>query len=137
MKQFTLIEVVVAMIILSLSLAGLLRLLTHSQSRISVAEERWREMHILTQGAEYFMLTGNEENLHVPDEVFPYEDYRIDCQVEDADGLPEELTGQENQIGLKKWTIRLLKTSDNSERAKVIIDRLDYSDSEDTGETAQ
>ena len=50
--KFTLIEVVISMMILSLSLAGMLRLLTHSQSRISVAEERWREMHMLTQGAE-------------------------------------------------------------------------------------
>ena len=126
MRKFTLIEAVVSLVILSLALAGMLRLLTHSQSRINAAEEKWREMHMLTQGAEYFLLTGSENDLNVPDEVFPYEDHRIDGSVSDAEGLPEELVDQDNQLPLKKWEIRLLRTSDNSERMKVIIDRFDY-----------
>lgn len=127
---FTLIEVVISLVILSLSLAGMLRLLSHSQSRISRAEEQWREMHMLTQGAEYILLTGNEEDLSVPDDIFPYQDYRIDCTVEDAEGISEELSSQDNQMPLKKWTITLLRTADNAERLKVVIDRLDYSEQE-------
>ncbi len=133
--KFTLIEVVISMMILSLSLAGMLRLLTHSQSRISVAEERWREMHMLTQGAEYILLTGTESDLSVPDDVFPYSDYLIDCSVDEVEEIPEEFTGQENQIPLKKWTVKLIKASDRSERLKVIIDRFDYSISEAESET--
>lgn len=133
--KFTLIEVVISMMILSLSLAGMLRLLTHSQSRISVAEERWREMHMLTQGAEYILLTGTESDLSVPDDVFPYNDYLIDCSVDEVEEIPEEFTGQENQIPLKKWTVKLIKASDRSERLKVIIDRFDYSISEAESET--
>lgn len=129
-RNFTLLEVVISLMILSLSLAGMLRLLTHSQSRITRAEEQWREMHMLTQGAEYILLTGNEEDLSVPDDVFPYQDYQIDCVIEDAEGIPEELGSQENQLPLKKWTISLLRASDHSERLKVIIDRLDYSEKE-------
>ena len=129
-RNFTLLEVVISLMILSLSLAGMLRLLTHSQSRITRAEEQWREMHMLTQGAEYILLTGNEEDLSVPDDVFPYQDYQIDCVSEDAEGIPEELGSQENQLPLKKWTISLLRASDHSERLKVIIDRLDYSEKE-------
>lgn len=128
--RFTLLEVVISLVILALSLAGMLRLLTHSQSRISRAEEQWREMHMLTQGAEYILLTGNEEDLTVPDEIFPYKDYRIDCVVEDAEGIPDELNSQENQLPLKKWTISLLRGSDHKEQLKVIIDRLDYSEKE-------
>lgn len=124
--RFTLIEAVISLVILSLSLTGMLRLLTHSQNRISLADEKWREMHMLTQGAEYFLLTGSENDLNVPDEVFPYEDYRIDCTVSDAEGIPEELNNQENQLPLKKWEIRLLRTSDNAERLKVVVDRFDY-----------
>lgn len=133
--KFTLIEVVISMLILSLSLAGMLRLLTHSQSRISVAEERWREMHMLTQGAEYFLLTGSESDLHVPDEVFPYKDYLIECSVGDVEDIPEEFTSQENQLLLKKWTVKLLRASDRSERQQVIIDRFDYSSKEVESET--
>ena len=129
--KFTLIEVVVAMMILSLSLAGTLRLLSHAQMRIGAAEERWREMHMLTQGAEYMLLTGSEENLHVPDEVFPYPDYLIDCTVDDADGLPQELQDQEGQLPLKKWIIRLVRSRDREERLKVVIDRFDYASTAD------
>ncbi len=133
--RFTLIEVVISMIILSLSLAGMLRLLTHSQSRISSAEERWREMHMLTQGAEYILLCGTESDPSVPDEVFPYQDYLIDCAVEDVEEIPEELTGQENQLGLKKWTVKLIRASDRAERLKISIDRFDYSSGESEVET--
>lgn len=123
--RFTLIEVVIALAILSLSLAGMFRLLSSSQLRIANAEEKYREMHMLTQGVEYLMLTGTEEDLSVPDEVFPYNDYLIDCTVEEADGLPEELTGQENQLPLKKWVVHLIRASDRQQRLSVTIDRLD------------
>ena len=43
-QQFTLIEVVVALAILTLSLAGLLQLLSQSQLRIADAEEKWMDM---------------------------------------------------------------------------------------------
>ena len=76
---FTLIEVVIALAILSLSLAGMFRLMGHSLKRISSAEDEWQEMHNLTQAAEYLLLTGSEEDLTVPDEVFPYQKYLIDC----------------------------------------------------------
>lgn len=134
-SRFTLLEVVISLVILSLSLTGMLRLLSHSQSRVARAEEQWREMHMLTQGVEYLMLAGSEEDLHVPDEVFPYPDYLIDCTVEDAEGLPEELKNQENQLPLKKWTISLHRTSDRAERLHVIIDRLELQAKEDDDET--
>ena len=127
---FTLIEVVIALAILSLSLAGMFRLMGHSLKRISSAEDEWQEMHNLTQAAEYLLLTGSEEDLTGPDEVFPYQKYLIDCVVEEADDIPEELKSLENQLPLKKWTISLIRASDRQEVRKVIIDRLDYSEKE-------
>ena len=128
--RFTLIEVVIALAILTLSLAGMFRLLSSSQLRVANAEEKWREMHLLTQGAEYLMLTGSEEDLSVPDEVFPWSDYLIDCTVDEAEDLPEELGSQEKQMPLKKWTIRLIRSADRQERLSVIIDRLDTQSAE-------
>lgn len=128
--NFTLLEVVVAIAILALSLTGMLQLLSQSHLRIADAQEQWREMHMLTQGAEYLMLVDNNGDLSVPDEVFPYENHRIECVVEDADGLPEEFTGQSGQLPLKKWTISLISTRDGRECGKVVIDRLGYEEAE-------
>lgn len=135
--SFTLIEVVIALAILSLSLAGLFNLMGQSTKRISDAETEWREMHLLTQASEYFLLAGDESDLTVPDEVFPYPDYLIDCTVEEAEGIPEELKSQENQLPLKKWTISLIRASDRKERLNIIIDRIDYSEKEVESETIQ
>ena len=129
-RRFTLIEVVVAIAILALSLTGLLQLLSQSQLRIAHAETQWREMHMLTQGAEYLLMIADTESLKVPDEVFPYPDYLIDCTVEDAEGLPEELDGQTGQLPLKKWTISLIRTSDRKVRQSVTIDRLGYEEAD-------
>ena len=126
-NRFTLLEVVISIAILALSLTGLFRLLGHSQKRVSQAEEQWREMHMLTLGTEYFMLAGREDDLHVPDDLFPYQDYIIECTVDDADEVPEEFKNLEGQLPLKKWTIKLIRTSDRRECRQVIIDRLDYS----------
>ena len=135
--SFTLIEVVIAMAILALSLVGLFSLMGQSTKNIGDAETEWQEMHNLTQAAEYIMLAGSEEDLTVPDEIFPYKDYVIDCTVEEADDIPEELKNLENQLPLKKWTIKLLRASDRKERRQVIIDRIDYSEKEVASETAQ
>ena len=55
---FTLIEVVVALGILALSIAGLLSLLTSSQNRIGKSMEEWKNMHMLAQAAEYAVQNG-------------------------------------------------------------------------------
>lgn len=125
-KDFTLIEVVVALAILTLSLAGLFQLFTGSKLNIARAETDWYEMHMLTQGAEYLLLCGDPEDLTVPGDFFPYEQYTLECEVEDAEGLPDEFNQQDGQMPLKKWTIRLIRNSDGAERRRVVIDRFGY-----------
>ncbi len=129
-RAFTLIEVVVAIAILGLSLAGLLQLLTQSQLRIANAEEKWRDMHMMTQAVEYLMMVSNTEDLHIPDEVFPYEDHLVECEITDADDLPEELNGQSGQLPLKKWTFTLLRLADRKAKLTIHIDRPGYEELE-------
>ena len=128
--HFTLIEVVVALAILTLSLAGLLQLLSQSQLRIADAEEKWMDMHKLIQATEYLLLAGDPEELAVPEDFFPYPGYSLECSVEDAEGLPDDYKEIDGQLPLKKWEITIIRHSDGAERAKAVIDRFGYEDKE-------
>ena len=61
-RCFTLIEVVVALAILSLSLAGLLQLSIGANSRLANAVEKWEAEHMLAQAAEYLVNSIREKN---------------------------------------------------------------------------
>lgn len=125
-RYFTLIEVVVALAILTLSLAGLLQLLSQSKLRIADAEEKWQDTHMLIQATEYLLLAGDPEELAVPEDFFPYPGYTLECSVDEAEGLPDDYKEIEGQLPLKKWEIKVFRISDNSLRASIIIDRFGY-----------
>ena len=126
MKQrFTLIEIVVALGILAISLGGLLQLAISSQLKISRASEKWQEMHMLTQAAEYLLL-HNEETTEIPPEFFPYPDYEINCTYDDAEGLPEEMENLTGQIPLKQCRIELIRNRDHKTVDTIVIDRFSY-----------
>ena len=129
-KHFTLIEVVVALAILTLSLAGLLQLLSQSQLRIADAEEKWLDMHKLIQATEYLLLAGDPEELAVPEDFFPYPGYSLECSVEEAEGLPDDYKEIDGQLPLKKWQVTLIRDRDGVQRGTVIVDRFGYEEKE-------
>jgi prepilin-type N-terminal cleavage/methylation domain-containing protein len=129
-RRFTLIEVVVALAILSLSLAGLLQLSISANSRLAAAVEKWESEHMLAQAAEYLMLQ-NQDSTEVPEEFFPYPGYSVEVAVDEAEGLPEDYTDQEGQLPLQRWNIGIMRTSDSKIVAEVNIDRIDYDDQTD------
>ena len=124
-KRFTLIEVVAALAILSISLAGLLQLSISSSRKIADSLEKWNSEHMLAQAAEYVMLQ-NEEGSSVPDEFFPYPGYSAEVVCDDAEGLPEDYSDLDNQLPLKRWNIAVVRNSDGKRMAEVNIDRIDY-----------
>ena len=128
MKQnrFTLVEVVVALAILSISIAGFLQLLTAAQNRIIKASDSWTRTHMLMQAAEYYMLMKQEEPPAMTDTFFPYDDYRVEVTYEEIDNLPEEYTGLTNQKQLRAMVLSLRRQNDGQEVDKIIIDRIDY-----------
>ena len=128
--RFTLIEVVVAMALLSVSLAGLLQLSINSQQKLIAAADKWRHEHMLAQAAEYLMLV-DEENASVPDEFFPYPGYSVEVEIDDAEDLPEEYNELVGQLPLKCWNISIVRQSDAESVASVNIDRISY-DEENT-----
>ena len=124
-SRFTLIEVVVAMALLSVSLAGLLQLSINSQQKLIAADDKWRHEHMLAQAAEYLMLQ-NEDGATVPEDFFPYPGYSVEVVCDDAEGLPEDYDGLDNQLPLKRWNIAIVRNSDGRKMAEVNIDRIDY-----------
>ena len=128
--SFTLIEVVVALGILAVGIGGMLQLAVSSQLRVANAMEKWEQVHVITQAAEYLMLM-DEETTEIPEEYFPYENYTINAYNDDADDLPEEFDGIEGQLPLKKLVIELVRDSDGKVVETVIIDRLSYEDEPD------
>ena len=125
MSSFTLIEVVVALALLSVSLAGLLQLSINSQQKLITADDKWRHEHMLAQAAEYLMLV-NEDNASVPDEFFPYPGYSVEVEIDDAEDLPEDYNELVGQLPLRCWNISIVRQSDAESVASVKIDRINY-----------
>ena len=123
---FTLIEVVVALGILALALAGLLQLLTASQGRLARTMEKWRETHMLIQAAEYCLLQKGEDPGSVPVDFFPYDGYTANCTFRDAENLPETYTNIVGQIPLKACEIELVRQRDGKTVDSIIVDNFSY-----------
>jgi len=131
---FTLVEVVVALAILSISIAGFLQLLTAAQNRIIKVSDHWTRTHMLIQAAEYYMLMKQEDPEAITDTFFPYDSYRVDVTWEEIDNLPEEYTNLTNQKQLRAMVLSLKRQSDGQEVDKIIIDRIDYENISDSVE---
>ena len=105
--HFTLVEVVVALAILSISIAGFLQLLTAAQNRIIKTNDYWTRTHMLMQAAEYYMLMKQEEPPAITDTFFPYDDYRVDVTYEEIEDLNEEYTGLEGEYETDRYYLYL------------------------------
>ena len=128
-KSFTLVEVVVALAILGLSLAGLLGLAMNAQIKVARSVEKWENTHKMIQAVEYLMLL-DDENLSVPAELFPYDGYMVQCAVDDAEGLPEEFAEIEDAAPLKCITVEIVRTRDNKVVDRVRMDRINFESEE-------
>jgi len=105
-RIFTLLEVVLAVAILSLGLVAALGLAAGAAKRLGKASRRWQHQHMLTQAAEYYLLAGSKKP--IPSELFPYGGYRAECFVDEKpEGLPEGVKTKSGKWILVKVTISI------------------------------
>ncbi len=106
-NNFTLLEVLVSLAILTMGLMIALSQTANSTSRSIRAEVRWHEQHMLAQAAEFYLLAGPNEAL--PRSIFNYDGYRASCVVEDAEeGLHTEALEDIGSWRLMNLTVNLI-----------------------------
>ncbi len=120
-KKFTLIEVLIALAVLSLGVLTGTALLSSATRRCRTAEADWRRQHAMSQAAEYFLLAGTDEE--IPERFFPFRDYRVSVRLEDPAGLPPDTP--DRKPGWRLATMKLeLMNSDGEIVRELSIDRI-------------
>ena len=125
LKRFTLMEIMVAATILSMSVAAILGILGSARSSLLRARERWNWQHQLTQATEAYLLGGPDvempdgllqEGCNVSCEIYEVEDIHDEAQ-EHVDGwlLAEyhiTVTDRDGRVRGENWIQKLTKEDD-------------------------
>ncbi len=119
---FTLLEVIIAIAILSIGIASTLTVITMSKKRLHKTERLWIEQHLLTQAAEYIMLAPPHSS--IPQEIFSSQDYGIKCEYAPASGMPENVRTEIGDWRLLAVKIQLFRKTDQQIVNSIIIDRI-------------
>ena len=126
-KKFTLIEVVAALSILTISVVGLMTLAFDARQRLLRNHDRQAHFHMLQQAAEYFMLTRDASRV-LPDTVFDYPGYTVDCVDEDSEGVIDDLDTGEMGFTLKCRVITLRNAATGAVVDQLKIDYIEFDD---------
>ena len=122
-KKFTLIEVLIALAILTLSVTTFLVMIGSASKRVNKAAQRWENTHLLTQAVEYYMLNEANSNNNIDERFFPLADYKVECSFESPQGLPEDV--EESYGGKALVAMRVvLKDNDDKILDSVIVERI-------------
>ncbi len=123
---FTLVEMVVAMAILSGSLAALFSLAAGAQKRLFKARAEWLENHLMEQAAEFYLLGMDRDPEAPPDFVFDEKEYIPECFFADAEDLPEDFLISSGQAELVEMRIRILRASTREPVRELRVEKIDY-----------
>ncbi|MFZ2657124.1 MAG: type II secretion system protein [Victivallales bacterium] len=108
-RSFTLLEVVVALAVLGLAIVSSMEMCSSAVARMEKAKARWRNQHMISQAAEFFLLAGPGAQL--PHEIFPFSDARASCSVDNAQGLPADVDTVSGQWRLATYHVQLYDSS--------------------------
>ena len=122
-KKFTLIEVLIALAILTLSVTTFLLMMGSASKRVNKAAKRWQNTHLLTQAVEYYMLNDARYSNNIDERFFPLDEYKVECSFESPQGLSdgvEESHGGKSLIAMRV----VLKNSDDKTLDSVVVERI-------------
>jgi type II secretory pathway pseudopilin PulG len=83
-KFFTLIEVVVALAILTGGIMSAMAIVSMSKNRMDKAYNSFNYQHMLAQAAEYYLLCGDKP---INQDFFPYRGYTASCAINDCKNI--------------------------------------------------
>lgn len=110
MKQrrniFTLIEIVIAIAIMSMVVLSTLVLSGGALFKSGEALEIWRDTHKLVQAAEYYLTMGPDAG-GISSQFFPYNDCQASCNLESVDN-PPNLQHLEEKVDVPARELRRL-----------------------------
>ena len=114
-NNFTLLEVLCAMVILTGGLSLLMWQMTMAVKRLDINRSNWEQTHNLTQAAEFILIHG--ENKALDPSLF-ISDYQVEYSFAESELRPENTLL--SRRSLKKLTIQLMK--DGEEIDSLIMD---------------
>lgn len=101
-KLFTLLEVVIALAVLTMGIMGAMSISAMSKRRMDKAYESFYNQHILAQAAEYFLLCGSRA---IEPEFFPFQGYSASCVISDCADIREAPASTGSEWRLATYTI--------------------------------
>lgn len=121
-SSFTLLEVLVAMMVLGVSLIMIMGVLANARGRLLRAERVWAREHLLTQATEFYLLAGPEAI--PPGDIFP-EGFSSSCEIEEIGDLPETARQPVNNAVLRIYRVVLYGT-DGAPLAERTVEKVVY-----------
>ncbi len=118
--RFTLIEITVAVAILSMGLLTAMNMVSSGRERIIKTKNEWLYQHLISQAAEYYLLAGHETS--IPKEIFPSEKYYTTCTLVESN-LPDGIENKYNKMIFVTYKIDL-KNSQNEILLSLHIDKI-------------
>ncbi|QSH40064.1 hypothetical protein P0136_01645 [Lentisphaerota bacterium ZTH] len=118
---FTLIEILVAMTVLTVGIVSLSMLMASASNRTAKARERWERDHLLTQAVEFFML--NPPGTSADDRFLPESKYTVDCTFDTPADAPDSGGINMNNARLVTMHVKLIDKSGRV-AASAAVDRI-------------
>ena len=121
-KRFTLLEVIIATLILALTATIAVERSSRAQMNTFNAEDEWGREHLLSLGCEFYLLFGHEAEF--PAEKLP-EGFSITCEINEGiipEDEEEEKYDPVNGWVIGEYAIRLYR--DGVEIDSMTIDKL-------------
>ena len=114
-NNFTLLEVLCAMVILTGCISLLMWQMTMAVKRLDINRSNWEQTHDLTQAAEFVLIHGENK---APDPSLLIGDYQVEYSFSESELKPENTLL--SRRSLKKLTIQLIK--DGEEIDSLVMD---------------